>query len=452
MQAVVQRRPFLKSAEKSCTSWGNIFSDNWKLIKILQGDWHGFDESGKFHTILVESKFHGDVKALVGVHYCDKDDEFQELDCNLIKLSCVRGQSKLLYDPKLTRWFNITSTQNENHFLVRITSGSLTNILTRQENGDDSFVSMDQINDQNCILLTHTRNSSIKFAGLRDLDSYGRFLIVLTDNENSFTLDIIEYTAERINHCKRILVSENTVRFNREGLQTDVFVDFDHDVFYLKEFHDHRKSLHGFDFSGNRLFTKDLSRLDANVWLVEQIGSSMIAVVWIHKKNLSFDLETFNMTEFGPVTWTKFTPYFYPDTAFIRPRFKTNSGRPFLCVITGSMEQKGESVFIYDILSGVEVFQHRFEYRYDTYDFNWNGFEELAILSLEDHHLYHDEYEHWFNGNEEPEKIFCIQVQNVSFKENSLKNQARLACLKSVDKTDIKGKLPGCLKNYLGIN
>ena len=48
-------------------------------------------------------------------------------------------------------------------------------------------------------------------------------------------------------------------------------------------------------------------------------------------------------------------------------------------------------------------------------------------------------------------KILCIRVENLSYKAKSLKNQARLEGLKSIDETHLKDKLPGCLKDYLGM-
>ena len=190
---------------------------------------------------------------------------------------------------------------------------------------------------------------------------------------------------------------------------------------------------------------------------MNQIGSSMMCVVWDRNDEVSLEIETFNLTETGPVSWKKFDINDNIESTYWRARIFEKSGKSFLMMITGSKKYKEEFVFIYDILSGVKVFEHKSEFRHDIYDFNWDKFEECAMLSIDyfpvdDYPMFPEDIYYNEGDNDPRMKFLSIRIENVCYKSKSLKNQARLACLKSLDTTYLNENLPDSLKRYIGIS
>ena len=318
---------------------------------------------------------------------------------------------------------------------------------------------MDIVDDQNKVVLHDNYYSAIKYSSLQHSETDGDFLIILAKHFDSITVNILKYDVDKLELFKQVVIKGNFLNFNRSDLHIKVFLDFENGRCYITERENAINTINGVSFSGEVQFKKVFTKKPNAkfVYKIEHIGNSMVGVLWMNFTVKEFAIETFNVTEYGLFSWKTFQIAKDVSDLVLETYWRMDTfrqfGQSFLRIYCGSKDNKRENIFIFDFCTGEQVFHHETHNHFNSIvDFNWNGFQEMALLTADKFPEDYDFYDYY-----DPEEsdtrgtMFGIQVQNHCFKAKSLKNQARVACLKFVDETHLHERLPGCLKDYLGI-
>ena len=456
--------------------------DGWKKDPY-RWKYHGFDQSGRFYSILNGSRSWKDC-VHKEIAFLSFNSVEQKIEKRFVVLKSEESKpyysiyydcDKLLYDANLTRWFSIRgyddSMEVGNRIIIHSGCIEKVELINPDQMELRTEINIEEVTGNNRLILEYDERTVVHFVTLkRDID-HGNYLVLLTrlkleasevQDKKSSTMYLIKYNCESISQYKCITLNHQKIeRYFDEWPQNlfevcyAIFIDSETERVYLQDvnpselFPGNEKYIDCFNFDGELIFSHSYEEFlfvqeyhfftylrseffiaitsDLNVVLF-RINVDGISVVKQYPLPLLFSPNNRPSFDFRVVN------FFQKDILHVKI-----SNDVFDLERENFNPNSTSKIFVFDVSSGIQIIRPlEIESFVQSYDFNWSLGEIMYTTGNSlDFHRTHT-------------KTLSIFMKTQST-DKSLKHQARLASLKYFTDEYLNSKLPKCLLEYLCI-
>ena len=404
------RNSFLPISTKRCIeneeTWGkqSIWPWNKKNMKVqYQPELQGFDNSGKYYTSFCKNYLSPNE---IAVYSYNK--ESQKLEAHIIQL---KTKGIVNYDPKTTRWFNVTFPgtlrQELEGEMVTLHVLKVQSEVLRDHFGASIKIDPSKIDVMESVLIPMDYDWKYIGNDIHKTEKHGHFFSILMQSkaDRKYFLYLVDFDDGKLsqnNHFTTITISDipffdRGKLFGLTAMNLKVFLDFDAKRFYIvdserivNDVRNGRAStakdyvnfgrMYGFDFEGKKLlFNLPIVRKEdenPHYWrFMTQYSGSKFLVVWLE----NFEVEIFDATTDVLVRLKNFPLNIDLTNAsqFADFQMIKSLGKQYLSF--KYVNDGIDSISVYDLDSGKQVVSYKHSGALYTYDLNLT--KELATSS-----------------------------------------------------------------------